>query len=133
MIELSEYGIDTLFHMPVGSRVTCNPAPTDTDEDWLCKVTNLDTFIDQAIAAGFTLDGSLNQGVIAGEADTASKSGLFASVSRKSDNLNLIATSNGVFFDRFVLATHVCKHLNVLPKDHRIAVFQAILYGHMYE
>ncbi len=37
MSDLLEYLKKTCVLIePVGSRVTCNPPPMDTDEDWLC-------------------------------------------------------------------------------------------------
>jgi hypothetical protein len=101
----------------VGSRVTCNPAPTDTDEDWLIYSENFSTFIGDCIERGFVDEGNY--------ADSAFRS------LRKNTN-NLIVTDRKEFYDKFILATHVCKTLNVLDKQHRIVVFQAILYGKEY-
>jgi hypothetical protein len=55
-----------------------------------------------------------------------------AFTSLKLDELNLIVTDQEEFYDKFMLATHVCKSLNVLDKQHRITVFQATLYGKAY-
>lgn len=101
----------------VGSRVTCVPAPTDTDEDVLILTDNLSVFIKRCNKAGFKLDGSYVGSQF---------------VSLKQGEINLIITDNKEFYDKFMLATHVCKSLNVLDKQHRIAVFQAILYGKAY-
>ena len=101
----------------VGSRVTCVPAPTDTDEDVLILVKNVDQFAGKCIRVGFKADGSY-----AGS----------AFVSLRLDEGNLIVTEEEEFYDKFMLATHVCKSLNVLDKQHRITVFQAILYGKAY-
>ena len=43
---------------PVGSRVTCSPPPTDTDEDWLCLAHDVVQFVEAAEAEGFTQGGS---------------------------------------------------------------------------
>ena len=101
----------------VGSRVTCVPAPTDTDEDVLILVNNVTQFASKCIRAGFKEEGSY-----AGA----------AFVSLKLGEGNLIVTEEEEFYDKFMLATHVCKSLNVLDKQHRITVFQAILYGKAY-
>lgn len=101
----------------VGSRVTCVPAPTDTDEDFLCLTDHLEKFVENCIKVGFKEEGSY-----AGP----------AFISLKYNNVNIIATNDEEFFDKFMLATHVCKSLNVLDKQHRITVFQAILYGKAY-
>lgn len=124
------WGISSIItKMPVGSRITCNPAPTDTDEDWLCLVSNLDDFHNQGLAAGFKVDGSLNGGVVATRNHNDScKHGMFLSLSR-TDHLNLIGTSDCEFFRRFSLGTGVAKALNLLDKRDRITLFQAILYS----
>ena len=101
----------------VGSRVTCNPAPTDTDEDWLVYTEDLSTLIGDCVEQGLTLEGSY-----AGD----------AFVSLRQGPTNVIITDRKEFFDKFMLATHVCKTLNVLDKQHRIVVFQAILYEKEY-
>ena len=101
----------------VGSKVTCDPAPTDTDEDWLVYTENLSTLVGDCIEQGLTHEGSY-----AGS----------AFVSLRQGPTNLIITDRKEFFDKFMLATHVCKTLNVLDKQDRIVVFQAILYEKEY-
>ena len=101
----------------VGSRVTCVPAPTDTDEDVLILTDNLGIFVRRCNKAGFK--------------DTGSYTGA-AFHSLRHGEINLIITNEKEFYDKFMLATHVCKSLNVLDKQHRITVFQSILYGKAY-
>ena len=101
----------------VGSRVTCVPAPTDTDEDVLILTDNLGTFVRRCNKAGFK--------------DTGSYTGA-AFHSLRHGEINLIITNEKEFYDKFMLATHVCKSLNVLDKQHRITVFQSILYEKAY-
>lgn len=98
----------------VGSRVTCVPAPMDTDEDVLILTDDTTKFVESCCKAGFKETGSY-----AGPAFYSLRQG----------EVNLIITENEEFYDKFMLATHVCKSLNVLDKQHRIIVFQAILYG----
>jgi len=43
--------------------------------------------------------------------------------------VNLIVTEDPKFFDKFMAATSVAKRLNLLSKEDRIALFQAVLYG----
>jgi hypothetical protein len=107
--------------VPVGSRVTCDPAPTDTDEDWLVYTEDLATLLGDCVEYGFTNEGNY--------IDKESYSNFF---SLRNGRHNLIVTNRKEFYDRFVLATHVCKTLNVLDKQDRIVVFQAILYGKEY-
>lgn len=104
----------------VGSRVTCTPAPTDTDEDVLLLTDDLNTLIGDCIEIGFDRDGD----------HKSSYPTEF--VSLRSGTINFIVTDNEEFFKKFMLATHVCKSLNVLNKSDRITVFQAILYGKEY-
>jgi hypothetical protein len=101
----------------VGSRVTCNPAPTDTDDDWLIYSKNFSTFIGDCIERGFVDEGDYGDSQFR---------------SLRSGVHNLIVTDRKEFFDKFMLATHVCKTLNLLNKQNRIVVFQAILYGKEY-
>jgi len=104
----------------VGSRITCSPPPTDTDEDVLLLTDNIDTLIADCIEVGFRWDGDVT------------KSYPDSFVSLRNGTMNLIITDNEEFFKKFMLATHVCKSLNVTPKRNRITVFQAILYGKEY-
>lgn len=106
---------------PVGSRVTCNPPPTDTDEDFL--VTVLYFYHDEAIAAlsadGFALDNPNEHYV--------PDSGVFNSW--RKGNTNIILTKDYDFARRFKAATFVAKQLNLLKKEDRVTLFQAVLYG----
>lgn len=106
----------------VGSRVTCDPPPTDTDEDWLFLVTDVGEFAECVISAGFVADGS----VIENQHSTHSSS--FLSLKQESENINVIATADPSFFRAFMAATRVAKRLNLLDKEDRIALFQAVLY-----
>lgn len=106
---------------PVGSRVTCNPAPTDTDEDYLIFYSpqNKIQITDLLEGEDYDHDGSM--------IDIETVSSDFCSYSK--DDVNLIFTSDGRFYENFLLATKVCKQLNLLRKEDRVTVFQAILYG----
>lgn len=110
----------------VGSRVTCDPPPTDTDQDILVLV---DAFAFNAkrrelSAAGWELGGSQ---VNIGDMEDPAEMGSF--VSYRLGELNLILTSDGVYYEKFLAATSVAKRLNLLNKEDRIAVFEAVLYG----
>lgn len=101
----------------VGSRVTCNPAPTDTDEDILILTEDVALFLGDALEAGF------------------SNCGFYVDcdfISLRKGEINLIVTEESSFYNKFILATHVCKALNLLDKEQRITVFQAILYEKEY-
>jgi hypothetical protein len=104
----------------VGSRVTCSPAPTDTDEDVLLLTDDKSTLIGDCIEVGFKWDSDVT------------KSYPDSFVSLRNGEMNLIITDDEEFYKKFMLATHVCKFLNVQGKLNRICVFQAILYGKEY-
>jgi hypothetical protein len=112
----------------VGSRVTCNPPPTDTDDDWLYLVVDIEEAVRSFKKDGFYVDGSLMGGSIVPD-DQICKHGLFVSLKHRHDVVNIIATSDTDFFNRFLAATQVCTRLNLMNKEDRIALFQAVLYG----
>lgn len=107
----------------VGSRVTCSPPPTDTDQDVLCLVRNdkIASLVGRLDGAGWVRGGSnarnTNMGHVAG----------FDSYTK--GDINLLLTADDNFHRRFLAATSVAKHLNLLVKADRIALFQAVLYG----
>lgn len=108
---------------PCGSRVTCDPSPTDTDQDYLVQSkrdeASVAAVVDALSEHGFQWEG--------GEHYQMAMSSDFMSW-RKGD-VNFIVTSNPGFADRHRAATSVCKLLNLMDKKHRIALFQAVLYG----
>jgi hypothetical protein len=107
----------------VGSRVTCNPAPIDTDDDWLVLLSESDDFHKtQGIleANGFKLGGSEPV-----ETEIAADKKF---LSFSDDKINLIITFSPKFFDRFMRATRLATRFNLMKKPDRIALFQAILY-----
>ncbi|MER9524013.1 hypothetical protein NKI96_10555 [Mesorhizobium sp. M0292] len=108
---------------PCGSRVTCNPAPTDTDEDYLVEMPSgredsVSRIVSLLAEAGFRWEGTEHYQMAANEF-----------MSWRRDDINLIVTANSDFARRHRAATHVCKRLNLMVKDDRIALFQAVLYG----
>lgn len=107
----------------VGSRVTCRPAPTDTDDDYLVLVKQLD------VAHEFFMRRTLFGRGGSVPADMKPVEPLNRFHSYKHHELNIIVTESPDFFCRFMLATRVATKLNLLHKVHRIDLFQAILYG----
>lgn len=103
---------------PVGSRVTCDPPPQDTDEDWLCLVR--DDPAQRMIGAGFTQDGLP-------EFYTGNDNGGFRSWRR--GDINIVITQDEAFARKFLAATELARRFNLLAKADRIALFQAVLYG----
>lgn len=115
---------------PVGSRVTCNPAPTDTDRDTLVLImaSQAEDFMAELESAGCEVE--LGDGYAA-DALNSGQSGRFQSYRLGEDNL--IVTIDEKFYRRFVAATTVAKRLNLMDKADRIALFQAVLYGNACE
>lgn len=109
--------------MPVGSRATCIPIPTDTDEDWLIliKPNNIVDTHGTLIDAGFELGGSIMMDDKESQSEIA-----FRSYTR--GELNLIVTEKDDFYIKFLKATAISTKLNLLDKKDRIMLFQAILY-----
>ena len=109
----------------VGSRVTCDPPPQDTDQDWLVLVDekDFDGFAKSLIEQGWAVGGSL----IPNDANYLPPNQRFNSFTLGVDNI--IATASKEFHDRFLSASATAKRLNLLKKEDRIALFQSVLYA----
>lgn len=103
---------------PVGSRITCSPAPTTTDEDWLMLTDSNPAGVLKSL--GFVQDRGPRF-------YTGNDDGSFRSWRR--GEMNIITTPYGQFYERFLTATHLATRFNLLDKQDRIALFQAVLYG----
>ncbi len=104
----------------VGSRITCNPAPTNTDQDYLALR-----------PSGRALAWLAENGFVTTTDDTYD--GLKSEfTSFKKGDVNIIVTVDDTFHSAFMAATHVAKRLNLLNKKDRIALFQAVLYRNQY-
>lgn len=125
IIDALEHGWMWIDIEPVGSRVTCSPAPDDTDRDWLVLIHEKGeiTFHQHLTSCGWKVGGSMkldpNQPVPHGLKFSSYKRGVE----------NLIVTESGEFWRRFLCATALSTHYNLLDKAERIRLFQAILYG----
>lgn len=102
--------------MLCGSRVTCNPPVTGTDQDVLVLVKSINHREMSAVlsGAGWLLGGS-------GQADDEFESWTKGDV-------NLILVDDLDYYARHACATALCKRLNLLKKDERCLVFRAMLY-----
>jgi hypothetical protein len=109
--------------VPVGSRVTCNPPPTDTDEDFLVLVKDMQSAVDGLKALGFehSADPEKVEKYIRLQETTQMR---FTSL--WFGDVNYLITDSEFFFERFLTATHICKTLNLLNKDDRVMVFEAV-------
>lgn len=116
--------IDTYCRpVQVGSRITCDPPPTDTDEDWLVWIERPIQEVNiRLVEQGFELGGS-----VVCKTDKDWKQNTFFSYVK--GDLNLIVTGNRLFFDKFLEATKFAKQLNVVEKKDRVKLFQCLLYG----
>jgi len=115
--------------IPVGSRVTCSPAPTDTDRDWLALIPKGESeeFTISMMAIGWDLGGSrIPVNRLINEQDDR-----FLSFTHEIDGVieNVIATESEVFYRRFLVATLLATRFNLMIKDDRVALFQGVLYG----
>lgn len=112
---------------PVGSRVTCNPPPTNTDEDYLVFV---DYFKQADLNSLMELIGASYEGD-ENYRNTSDRESAFKSY--RLGNINFIVTSETVFHERFLAASARAKELNLMLKSERVALFQTILYGVKYD
>jgi len=107
-----------------GSREICDPPVSNTDDDIVLLVDDIQSFSKKAIEAGFEIGGSAPDSDLI-ERQVAEQR--FASLTCQ--DVNLIVVDNDEFFEKFMLATRVAKKLNLTQKGDRISLFQAVLYG----
>lgn len=118
--------------MLCGSRVTCRPAPTNTDQDVVVLVADI-----LATASWEGRPGSAMKEYAAMSSGLASCGWCVGGSGEGDDDfeswtkgdINLILTADVDFYEKFVTATTVCQDLNIMEKHKRKMVFQAILYG----
>lgn len=115
MIGLPDYPKYTgIYH--VGSRAICSPTPDDTDDDWLFLVDDLVNERTQLTLKGWGESGSQS---VEPDGWKSLRKGIY----------NYILTDDADFFDKFILATRLCKRLNLKNKEDRIVVHEAALYN----
>lgn len=112
--------------VPVGSRITCNPPPTDTDEDFLVLTTDFQSLVEDLMEDGYEVCGEEDY-VMPIEEHGECDFNFFQSF-RKGD-INLIVTESKYFFNKFVRATKIAKKANLLEKENRVVLFQHYLYN----
>lgn len=99
-----------------GSRYICEPAPADTDEDYV------------ALGGGGLADALYKAGFVL-NTDPEMYDALPDFMAWRLGEFNIIQVEDENFYDLFVAATEEAKALNLLAKDDRIALFQRVLYG----
>ena len=97
-----------------GSRETCNPAPQDTDVDFVILVVN--KFEPESIGFKLTTDDIECYG-----------DGDFQTY--RQGEVNLIVVHSWADFKAWKAATAAAKQMNITDKEKRIALFQGVLYG----
>jgi hypothetical protein len=115
------------LYEPVGSRRTCVPAPLSTDDDYLAYAhgKRYNNAVDTLINLGYEHNGGDYSNSVLDDSSEF--------VSFKRGEHNIILTDELEFYDRFMAATSVAKRLNLLKKEDRVALFQAVLYGNPCE
>jgi len=106
----------------VGSRVTCDPPPTDTDLDVLVFISGLYNDTTQSLFEhGWTCS--------IGDLYSPGKTGepMQDFVAWRRGEVNLLVTRCKKYHEKFLLATNVSKSLNLMDKRHRITLFEAIV------
>lgn len=121
-----------------GSREICNPAPTDTDDDWLVLIApeNKDDFLNfftegNELDDDFILHPYGPGGWEVGGSNPPGQVSEFTSL--KKGEFNIIMTTDPTYFKYFEAATTVAKKLNLLDKQDRIMLFNAVMEGKKYE
>lgn len=107
----------------VGSRATCSPPPTDTDEDFAVLVPNMNEAVKHLIEMGFETETDPEK--FAEYARMGREIGSCFSSLRFGD-VNYIVTDNIFFFERFLTGAYICRMLNLMDKEQRIIVHAAI-------
>lgn len=118
----------------VGSRISCDPAPTNTDNDVLVlyksSFFNKNPYIKELLEDGFVEDtGTGGYGWLYFKEGRPLFVATSEFISMHKGELNLILTTDEKFYGRFMMATHIATKLNLLDKRDRIMLFQGILYG----
>jgi hypothetical protein len=113
---MGEFGCAISQVSRVGSRETCRPPPTDTDEDWLILV---DGAKSREVERWLVRNGW----EVGGSHDETDSSGFFVSLTKR--HLNFILTTHCDFHHRFLIGTSICRRLNLQDKADRVAVVRA--------
>ena len=103
---------------PTGSNYICNPPVTNTDVDEMFLVDDLQEVNFQLTGLGWTKCGL--------EEETYQDKPSHWATYRK-ENMNALLTTDLKYFMDFFKATEEAKHLNLLNKEDRVALFQKIL------
>jgi len=103
---------------PTGSNYICNPPVTNTDVDEMFLVDDLQEVNFQLTGLGWTKCGLEEEAY-------QDKPSHWAAY--RKENMNALLTTDLKYFMDFFKATEEAKHLNLLNKKDRVALFQKIL------
>ena len=114
---------DFISSWPTGSRYICNPAPTDTDNDTVVLVEDLEKAKTALVSFGWTVSGE-------GYGSVKNDDGWF-SAKKEIDGVleNLIVMHEQDKFAKWINATELSKKLNLVNKQDRITVFSFVVDG----
>jgi hypothetical protein len=130
----SDYFIfaDKVLH--TGSRVICNPIPLNTDDDYLLLIA---TGNQETIQQLLTIDGYIKGGSLGAQWRKPLEENPDYSMRRldgttfrswKKGEINIILTCDKNYFENFYCATLIAKRLNLLRKEERVELFEAICF-----
>lgn len=102
----------------VGSRITCNPPPTNTDQDILVLVKAIPFY--QLEQDGWIMGAGSN-------ITYRNHDGDFKFLSFRKGDLNYIITTSDRFFDDFMTCTRLAKKFNLLLKEDRVLLFDTFM------
>jgi hypothetical protein len=104
--------------VPVGSRRTCNPPPTDTDDDYLVLCGDRNQTARSLRELGFEPPEDIEEYVALHDCNF---------ISLRFGELNFIVTDDMLWFDKFLTASYFAKKYNVTNKEDRIELFSTVM------
>jgi hypothetical protein len=108
-----------------GSTVICDPAPTDTDEDWIVLTEDSIKLRKTLLAMGFKPDSDKHYEDSEFDSYSLYEDDGFFSIG-KPKRKNYIVTESKRLFKAFVFATEVGRRLNIQDKRDRIDLFTIV-------
>ena len=120
----------------IGSQYTCDPPPpisrfnkSDFDILVYCRTSiDFDDAKNYIESLGFKLNKPYKDLALSDATLFASYKLIVTHI-----NINIIFTCSKDFFDKFLLASNICKKLNLQSKDDRILIHQAVMTGLNYD
>ncbi|MEI3803357.1 hypothetical protein V6R85_02445 [Agrobacterium sp. CCNWLW32] len=110
---------DQLSTHPTGSRYICHPPVTDTDEDHVVLVPNIEVAAIRLERDGWTVNRD-------DPAYQYGENNEVEFITARKGHLNLIIYDDHRGYSAFLAATEVAQILNLTDKEHRVALFKAV-------